>query len=67
MHICEGIITGGIHHRMNPPPFLTDSFFSVMGPILLGINISMLVLCTFRDQHFEVPLALTFAQRSRKP
>ena len=53
--------------RMTPPPLLTDSFLSVTGPILLGISISMLVLHTFRDQHFEFPLALTFAQRSRKP
>ena len=52
MRMCEGHTS-----QDDPTPFLTDSSLSVTGPILLGISISMLVLCTFRDQHFEFALA----------
>ena len=63
MRVCEGHAS----HRMIPPPLLSDPFPSVTGPTLLGVSISTPVLCTSRNQYFEVPLAFTFAQMSRKP
>lgn len=50
---------------------LSDPFPSVAGFTPSGPNISILVLCSFRGQHFEISMTFASApclsQRSRKP